>query len=143
MSPETTELREGFVHPYVVDAAVDQTRVKLLVRDFLTGGLAEKETWLRSLAAEVVAGCAGRIVAVQVEESYRNMREVIDQHPLSSSTRARRSGGRAAAGAADSRRHRRIAAVVHGTADAEHLCRRAELPLAAGVGVGAGHGEGG
>ncbi len=82
MSPETTELREGFVHPYVVDAAVDQTRVKLLVRDFLTGGLAEKETWLRSLAAEVVAGVPGASFSVQVEESYRNMREVIDQHPL-------------------------------------------------------------
>jgi len=81
-SPETTELREGFVHPYVVDAAVDQTRVKLLVRDFLTGGLAEKETWLRSLAAEVVAGVPGASFSVQVEESYRNMREVIDQHPL-------------------------------------------------------------
>ena len=82
MSPETTELREGFVHPYVVDAAVDQTRVKLLVRDFLTGGLAEKETWLQSLAAEVVAGVPGASFSVQVEESYRNMREVIDQHPL-------------------------------------------------------------
>ena len=82
MSPETTELREGFVHPYVVDAAVDQTRVKLLVRDFLTGGLAEKETWLRALAAEVVAGVPGASFSVQVEESYRNMREVIDQHPL-------------------------------------------------------------
>ena len=82
LSPETTELREGFVHPYVVDAAVDQTRVKLLVRDFVTDGLAEKEAWLRSLAAEVVAGVPGASFAVQVEESYRNMREVIDQHPL-------------------------------------------------------------
>jgi tripeptide aminopeptidase len=82
LSPETTELREGFVHPYVVDAAVDQTRVKLLVRDFLTGGLAEKEAWLRLLAEEVVAGVPGASFAVQVEESYRNMREVIDHHPL-------------------------------------------------------------
>jgi tripeptide aminopeptidase len=82
LSPETTELLEGFVHPYVVDAAVDQTRVKLLVRDFFTGGLAEKESWLRSLAAEVVAGAPGASFSVQVEESYRNMREVIDQHPL-------------------------------------------------------------
>ena len=82
LSPETTELRDGFVHPYVVDAAVDQTRVKLLVRDFLTAGLAEKEAWLCSLAAEVVASVPGASFKVQVEESYRNMREVIDQHPL-------------------------------------------------------------
>ena len=82
LSPETTELREGFVHPYVVDATVEQTRVKLLVRDFVTSGLAEKEAWLQSLAAEVVAGVPGATFSVQVEESYRNMREVIDQHPL-------------------------------------------------------------
>ncbi len=82
LSPETTELREGFVHPYVLHAGVDRTTVKLLVRDFLTAGLAEKEAWLRSLAAEVVAGVPGASFEVEVEESYRNMREVIDQHPL-------------------------------------------------------------
>jgi tripeptide aminopeptidase len=82
LSPETTSGRDGFVHPYVVDAAVDRTSVKLLVRDFQTSGLAEKEEWLRSLAAEVVAGVPGAAFEVAVEESYRNMREVIDQHPL-------------------------------------------------------------
>ena len=82
LSPETTELREGFVHPYVVQAGVDRTSVKLLVRDFQTAGLAEKAAWLQSLAAEVVAGVPGASFDVQVEESYRNMREVIDQHPL-------------------------------------------------------------
>lgn len=81
LSPETTSGREGFVHPYVVDAAVDRTSVKLLVRDFQTPGLAEKEAWLKSLAAEVVAGVPGAAFEAVVEESYRNMREVIDQHP--------------------------------------------------------------
>jgi tripeptide aminopeptidase len=82
LSPETTEGREGFVHPYVVQAGVDRTSVKLLVRDFMTSGLKEKEAWLQALAAEVVAGVPGASFEVQVEESYRNMREVIDQHPL-------------------------------------------------------------
>ncbi|MCC7035313.1 MAG: peptidase T [Acidobacteria bacterium] len=82
LSPETTEGREGFVHPYVVQAGVDQTAVKLLVRDFMAAGLMEKEAWLRALASEVVAGVPGASVDVQVEEQYRNMREVIDQHPL-------------------------------------------------------------
>lgn len=82
LSPETTDGRDGFVHPYVVESAVDRTSVKLLVRDFQTAGLAEKEGWLRSLAAEVVSGVPGASVDVAVEESYRNMREVIDQHPL-------------------------------------------------------------
>lgn len=81
LSPETTDGREGFVHPYVVEAGVDRTSVKLLVRDFNTSGLAEKEAWLRSLAAGVVSGVPGASFEVVVEESYRNMREVIDQHP--------------------------------------------------------------
>jgi tripeptide aminopeptidase len=82
LSPETTDGREGFVHPYVVDAAVDRTSVKLLIRDFDTAQLAAKEQWLRELAADVVRGVPGASVEDKVEESYRNMREVIDQYPL-------------------------------------------------------------
>jgi tripeptide aminopeptidase len=82
LSPETTEGREGFVHPYVVQAGVDQTAVKLLVRDFMAAGLMEKEAWLRALAMEVVAGVPRAAVDVHVEEQYRNMRDVIDQHPV-------------------------------------------------------------
>jgi tripeptide aminopeptidase len=81
LSPETTSGRDGFVHPYVVDARVDRTSVKLLVRDFKTTGLAEKEAWLQSLAAEVVSGVPGASFEAAVEESYRNMREVLDHHP--------------------------------------------------------------
>jgi tripeptide aminopeptidase len=82
LSPETTDGRDGFVHPYVVDASVERTAVKLLVRDFKTQGLAEKEAWLRSLAEDTVGNVAGASFEVSIEESYRNMREVIDAHPL-------------------------------------------------------------
>jgi tripeptide aminopeptidase len=82
LSPETTEALAGFVHPYVVQAGVDRTTVKLLVRDFVTAGLQEKEAWLVSLAREVVEGVPGASVESLVEESYRNMREVLDHHPL-------------------------------------------------------------
>lgn len=82
MSPETTAGREGFVHPYVVQAAVDRTTVKLLVRDFDTAALQQKASWLRALAAEVVDGVPGASVDVDVDEQYRNMREVIDEHPV-------------------------------------------------------------
>ncbi|MEZ5285897.1 MAG: tripeptide aminopeptidase PepT [Vicinamibacterales bacterium] len=82
LSPETTDGREGFVHPYVMQAAVDRTTVKLILRDFATPGLVEKASWLRTLAEEVVSGVPGAAVDVQVDEQYRNMREVIDRHPL-------------------------------------------------------------
>jgi len=82
LSPETTSVREGFVHPYVLQAAVDRTTVKLLLRDFDTAGLREKESWLRALAQEVVTAVPGAAVHVHVDEQYRNMREVLDQHPI-------------------------------------------------------------
>jgi tripeptide aminopeptidase len=81
-SPETTDGYDGYVHPYVIDASVDRTTVKLLVRDFVTAGLKEKEAWLERLANEAIAGVAGASVSVEVQESYRNMREVLDHHPL-------------------------------------------------------------
>jgi tripeptide aminopeptidase len=82
LSPETTEGRDGFVHPYVVQASVDRTSVKFIVRDFATPGLKEKETFLESLAREVAAGAPGASVECTVDEQYRNMREVIDRHPV-------------------------------------------------------------
>lgn len=81
LSPETTAVREGFVHPYVVQASVERTSVKLLLRDFDTAGLAGKAAWLRGLADDVVAAVPGAAVDVTVEEQYRNMREVLDHHP--------------------------------------------------------------
>jgi len=82
LSPEATDGREGFVHPYVVDAGVERTSVKLLIRDFDTPQLAVKEDWLRELAAGVAREAPGASIEVRIEESYRNMREVLDQHPL-------------------------------------------------------------
>jgi tripeptide aminopeptidase len=82
LSPETTGGREGFVHPYVVQASVDRTSVKLLLRDFDTAELARKAAWLRGLAQEVVDAVPGAAVDVETQTQYRNMREVLDQHPL-------------------------------------------------------------
>jgi tripeptide aminopeptidase len=81
MSPETTEGYEGFVHPYQVEAAVDRTRVKVLIRDFRTAALAEKEALLHAIARAVVAETPGAALEVTIEESYRNMREVLDRYP--------------------------------------------------------------
>ena len=81
LSPETTSGREGFFHPYVLNASVDRTSVKFIVRDFVTAGLAEKEAMLEQLARETVAAWADATVTFKVEESYRNMKEVLDRHP--------------------------------------------------------------
>jgi len=81
LSPETTGGYQGFVHPYVVDAGVEQTSVKLLVRDFASPGLKEKEQLVERIALETVAAHPGSSVECKVEESYRNMKEVLDDYP--------------------------------------------------------------
>ena len=81
MSPETTDGHEGFVHPYVITASVQTTSVRLLLRDFVTAALRDKERMLEALAREVAAGYPGIRVEVAVEESYRNMKEVLDRYP--------------------------------------------------------------
>lgn len=95
MSPERTSGYEGFVHPYQLDASVDRTRVRVLVRDFRTAGLEEKEATVARLAREVAAAHAGASVEVAVEEQYRNMREVLDRQPavLDHARRAIRQAG--------------------------------------------------
>jgi len=80
-SPETTEGYEGFLHPYMMEASVEETRVKLLVRDFDTAGLAEREALAEQLAHEAAAEFEGARAEVVVEESYRNMKEVLDDYP--------------------------------------------------------------
>ena len=81
LSPETTGGYEGFVHPYVMDAGVESTSVKLLVRDFNTPKLQEMEQVVEKFALEAVNVYPGSSVEINVEESYRNMKEVLDHHP--------------------------------------------------------------
>jgi tripeptide aminopeptidase len=81
LAPETTTGYEGYVHPYVVNASVDKTSVKLLLRDFKTPGLREQEAYVTKLAKETAADWPGVAVEFKVEESYRNMKEILDGHP--------------------------------------------------------------
>jgi tripeptide aminopeptidase len=81
LSPETTEHREGFVHPYVMQAGVERTAVKLIVRDFEIAGLRALESLVEELARAAVERHPGARVEIAVEEQYRNMREVLDRHP--------------------------------------------------------------
>jgi tripeptide aminopeptidase len=81
LSPETTAGYEGYVHPYVLTASVEKTSVKLLIRDFDIAGLHEKEASLEKLAGEIVSQWPGASFESRTEESYRNMKEVLDEHP--------------------------------------------------------------
>jgi tripeptide aminopeptidase len=81
LSPETTDGYEGFVHPYVVQAGVERTSVRLIVRDFVTAALQEKEAVLDAHARRAAERFPGIRVDTLVEEQYRNMKEILDRHP--------------------------------------------------------------
>jgi len=81
LSPETTDGYQGYVHPYVLNAAGEKPSVRLLIRDCKTPGLAEKEPFLADLAQRPAADWPGSAATCKVEESYRNMREILDQYP--------------------------------------------------------------
>ena len=82
LSPESTEDYEGFVHAYALDASVDRTTVKVLLRDFRTSELAVERTLIERLARTAADRNPGCGVSVEFREQYRNMREVLDRHPL-------------------------------------------------------------
>jgi tripeptide aminopeptidase len=81
LSPETTDDQAGFVHPYKLEASVDRTSVRLIVRDFRADGLRDKERLLESIADAAAARWPGSRVEIAIEEQYRNMKEVLDRHP--------------------------------------------------------------
>jgi tripeptide aminopeptidase len=81
LSPETTGGHDGFVHPYVVQAAVERTSVRLIVRDFATAALRDKEALLERLAQDATASFPGARLEIAIEEQYRNMKEVLERRP--------------------------------------------------------------
>jgi tripeptide aminopeptidase len=81
MLPETTEDRVGFVHPYTGVADVQESSVKILLRDFELAGLDAKERLLRDLASATEEKFPGVTIDVDVKENYKNMKEVLKDHP--------------------------------------------------------------
>jgi tripeptide aminopeptidase len=81
LSPETTEKREGYVHPVSLNGNEELTTVKFIIRDFITAKLAEYEDILKDLAKKTVEKFPGAKFEFEVLEQYRNMKEVLSQYP--------------------------------------------------------------
>jgi tripeptide aminopeptidase len=80
-SPETTADREGFFHPIKIAGTVEQAVIELIIRDFHTHKLAQYENFLKERLDDVLTSYPGATADFQVKEQYRNMKEVLDQHP--------------------------------------------------------------
>ena len=81
MSPETTEKREGFLHPHAIKGGVEESEVVFLVRDFDEDGLKEKEGYLEKLCEDIERKFPESKLSLEIKESYRNMKIILDKHP--------------------------------------------------------------
>jgi len=81
LSPETTEGREGYVHPMAFNGNEELTTLKFIIRDFETTKLKEYENFLKDLAEKTIAKFPGARLEFEVNEQYRNMKEVLVNHP--------------------------------------------------------------
>jgi tripeptide aminopeptidase len=80
-SPETTEGKEGFIHPTFVTGLAEKASIEFIIRDFVTAELKTKEDMLRNIAEGVLAKYPGASMEFTITEQYRNMKEILDQHP--------------------------------------------------------------
>ena len=80
-SPETTDGREGFIHPHRFTGTTAEAELRFIARDFDAAKLEEHEPLLRRLADELAAEEPRSRITVTVEEQYRNMKEFLDRDP--------------------------------------------------------------
>lgn len=81
LTPETTEGREGFIHPYVISGSADEVVIQLILRSFETEMLAKYAEMVHTALKKAVAEFPGASYKAEQQEQYRNMKEVLDQHP--------------------------------------------------------------
>jgi tripeptide aminopeptidase len=81
LSPETTEDREGYVHPHRISGNVEEATVDFIARDYEDELLEQHIELVRSLAEEVAQREPRALVEIEVRDSYRNMRPYIEENP--------------------------------------------------------------
>jgi tripeptide aminopeptidase len=81
LSPETTEGREGYVHPVSANGTEELTTIKMIIRDFETPKLIEYENFLEELVKRTIEKFPGARYDFTITEQYRNMKEVLVNHP--------------------------------------------------------------
>ncbi|REJ89927.1 MAG: peptidase T [Planctomycetota bacterium] len=81
LSPETTEGREGFLHPYVIEGGVAEASARIILRDFETARLGEYAALLDSIAERLRTEHPRATIDVAVRKQYRNMRDGLEREP--------------------------------------------------------------
>ncbi|MEH2626698.1 tripeptide aminopeptidase [Bradyrhizobium sp. AZCC 1719] len=80
-SPETTEGKEGFLHPIGISGALEKATIGFIVRDFTDEGLQQKAALLEDIVKDVMKDYPRSTYRMEVKPQYRNMKQVIDRYP--------------------------------------------------------------
>ena len=80
-APETTEKKEGFLHPYVLSGSVDESHLKVLIRDFELKGIEEKSKVLNDIRNKTADKYPGAEINLTIKEQYKNMKIKLDEEP--------------------------------------------------------------
>ncbi len=81
LTPEATEGKQGFIHPTNISGSMESAHISLIVRDFTDDGLVEKEKLLEDITRDEMKAYPGSSYSFKVKQQYRNMKQVLDQHP--------------------------------------------------------------
>lgn len=81
LSPEHTEGKAGFIHPVSTKGDVESAEIEFILRDFDTTGLKRHADFIHKKMEEILAGFPGASYQLAINEQYRNMKEVLDNHP--------------------------------------------------------------
>ena len=80
-SPETTEKKEGFIHPTSINGLLEKVVVGFIVRSFSREGLKELESMLEEIVKSILKKYPKSSYQIDIQEQYRNMKEVLDSYP--------------------------------------------------------------
>ncbi len=81
-SPETTEKREGFVHPVAFNGGMEQVKIEFIIRDHDTSKLKEHEDRLHQILKDTLSNYPKLEYQFEIKEQYRNMKDVIKTVPF-------------------------------------------------------------
>ena len=81
MSPETTENREGYIHPYDFEGQAEYVTAKFILRDFDMAGIEEQKTILSKIVDEARGRYPKAQIDLKFKEQYLNMRYPIEKEP--------------------------------------------------------------
>jgi tripeptide aminopeptidase len=81
LSPETTDARDGFLHPYQISGGVASASARIILRDFETATLADHARLLERIADELRTKHPRARIEVEIHKQYRNMRDGLPKEP--------------------------------------------------------------